>query len=354
MLRRFVLTLCLHVSLAIKFIGTAAMKALVYTGVGQLDYRDVETPTADTELSVVKIEAVGICGSDMHAYHGADPRRMPPLILGHEACGIAESGRYAGQRVTVNPMTTCGACRYCIEGRDNICPDRKLLSIPPNEGAFAEYLKIPDSNLVPVPDGVAPEHAALTEPLACGWHAVRLAGERLSQPLATARIVVIGGGAIGVGAALCALDQGAKDIWIAEPSALRRETAKNAGPFNVYDPKNGGPEETSADVIIDAYGSEVSRADSTRLAAPGGIIAHIGLAGGDAGLDTRKMTLHEITFIGTYTYTMADFHATAHAIFAGRMGDFSWIEERPLSEGAKAFADLDSALVPAAKIVLKP
>jgi len=301
------------------------MKALVYTGVGELEYRDVPDAEPNAELSRVRVEAVGICGSDMHAYHGADPRRMPPLILGHEACGIAETGRYAGKRVTVNPMTTCGHCRYCIEGRDNICPDRKLLSIPPNEGAFAEYLVIPDSNLVPVPDGVAPEQAALAEPIACGWHAIRLGAERLSQPLATARVVIIGGG-----------------------------TASAAGSFKTYDPREGGPEESSADLVVDAYGSEASRSDASRLAAPGGVIAHIGLAGGDAGLDTRKMTLHEITFIGTYTYTMADFHATAQAIFAGRMGDFSWIDRRPLSDGAQAFKDLDNAAVAAAKVVLVP
>ena len=330
------------------------MKALVYTGVGQLEYRDVPNPEPGPGRSLVKIEAVGICGSDMHGYHGADPRRIPPLILGHEACGIAETGFYAGQRVTVNPMTTCGRCRYCIEGRDNICPERKLLSIPPNEGAFADYLVIPDSNLVPVPDGVPSAHAALAEPLACGWHAIRLGAERLSQPLSTARVVVIGGGAIGVGAALCALDQGAKDIWIAEPSTLRRETAAKAGPFTAYDPREAGPAESSADIVVDAYGSEASRADASKLAAPGGVIAHIGLAGGEAGLDTRKMTLQEITFIGTYTYTMADFVATAQAIFAGRMGDFSWIEERPLADGADAFADLDAGKVAAAKLVLIP
>lgn len=330
------------------------MKALVYTGVGSLEYRDVPDPEHGPGRSLIKIEAVGICGSDMHGYHGADPRRVPPLILGHEACGIAQSGKFEGQRVTVNPMTTCGVCRYCIEGRDNICPDRKLLSIPPHEGAFADYLIIPDSNLVPVPDGVPSAHAALAEPLACGWHAIRLGAERLSQPLSTARVVIIGGGAIGLGSALCALDQGAKDIWIAEPNALRRGTAANAGPFSAYDPREGGPEESSADLVIDAYGSEASRADASKLAAPGGVIAHIGLAGGDAGLDTRKMTLQEITFIGTYTYTMADFHATARAIFDGRMGDFSWTEERPLSEGAQAFKDLDAESVSAAKLVLKP
>jgi threonine dehydrogenase-like Zn-dependent dehydrogenase len=330
------------------------MKALVYTGVGAVEYRDVPKPDASPSLSLVRVEAVGICGSDMHGYHGADPRRVPPLILGHEACGIAESGPFEGQRVTVNPMTTCGRCRYCIEGRDNICPERKLLSIPPHEGAFAEYLSIPAKNLVLVPEGVAPEHAALAEPLACGWHAIRLGAERLSQPLSTARVVILGGGAIGVGAALCALDQGAKDITISDPSPLRRETVKASGPFKVFDPTGDAPEDSTVDLVIDAYGSEASRASATALAAPGGVIAHIGLAGGGAGLDTRKMTLQEITFIGTYTYTMADFHETARAIFDGRLGDFGWIEKRPLSGGASAFKDLDDGKVAAAKVVLIP
>ena len=329
------------------------MKALVYTGVGQVEYRDVPDPVRSAEQALISVEAVGICGSDMHGYHGADPRRVPPLILGHEAAGTVLEGPMQGQRVTVNPMVTCGRCRYCIAGRDNLCPDRKLISIPPAEGAFAEKLAMAAKNCVPIPDHVPSEHAALTEPLACGWHAVRLGAERLTQPLSTARVVIIGGGAIGVGAALCAKDHGAQDISIAEPSALRRETAAAAGPFKAYDPAEA-PDESSADLIIDAYGSERSRADASRLAAPGGVIAHIGLAGGEAGLDTRKMTLWEINFIGTYTYTMADFHETTRAIFEGRLGDFSWIEKRPLSEGAQAFADLDAGSVGAAKVVLMP
>lgn len=330
------------------------MRALVYTGPNTLEMADVPEPVPGAGESVVEIEAVGICGSDQHAYHGTDPRRVPPLILGHEAAGRVIAGPMEGERVTINPMVTCGTCSYCIEKRENLCPDRSLLSIPPREGAFAQRVAIPAANLVAVPDGVPLARAALAEPLACGWHALRLAGNSFVRPMADARLVVLGGGAIGLGTALAARVYGIEDIWIAEPNDARREMLAGAGPFTVYGGDDDGPEDGSAPLVVDAYGSEASRAAAARLAAAGGVIAHIGLAGGAAGLDTRRMTLQEITFFGTYTYTNDDFHATAQAIFDGRFGDFPWIEERPLEDGAQAFRDLDARIVRAAKIVLRP
>ncbi len=330
------------------------MRALVYTGPNTLEMTDVPEPVPNDGESVVEIEAVGICGSDQHAYHGTDPRRVPPLILGHEAAGRVISGSMEGERVTINPMVTCGECRYCVEKRENLCPNRSLLSIPPREGAFAQRVAIPPKNLVVVPEGVPLAHAALAEPLACGWHALRLAANSFVRPIGDARLVVLGGGAIGLGTALAALVYGIEDIWISEPNPARRDMLSEAGPFTIYGADEEGPEDGSVPLVVDAYGSEASRATSTRLAAPGGVIAHIGLAGGDAGLDTRRMTLQEITFFGTYTYTNDDFRATAQAIFDGRFGDFSWIEERPLEDGAQAFIDLDARSVRAAKIVLKP
>lgn len=330
------------------------MRALVYTGPNTLEMADVPDPVPGEGQSVVQVEAVGICGSDQHAYHGTDPRRVPPLILGHEAAGTVISGPMTGQRVTINPMVTCGTCSYCIEKRENICPHRTLLSIPPNEGAFAEQVAITPKNLVAVPDHVPLAHAALAEPLACGWHALRLAANSCVRPLSDSRLVVLGGGAIGLGTALAARIYGIEDIWIAEPNSARREMLTEAGPFRVYSDESDAPEDGSAPLVVDAYGAAASRAAASRLAAPGGVIAHIGLAGGEAGLDTRRMTLQEITFFGTYTYTNDDFNATAHAIFEGRFGDFSWIEERPLDAGAQAFRDLDARAVRAAKVVLKP
>ena len=330
------------------------MKALVYTAPKTLELRQVADPVADPGQALIRVDAVGICGSDMHAYLGHDDRRPPPLILGHEAAGVALSGQLKGRRVTVNPLTSCGICDFCIEGRDNICPSRKIISIAPREGAFAEKIVISERNLVEVPDAVAIEHAALAEPIACGWHAVGLAARVLARPLAAARVVVIGGGANGIGAALTLAAHGARDIHIAETNSARHPVLTAAGPFQVYDPRAGQPEPGSADLVVDAFGGEASRVAASRLARAGGVIAHIGLEGGAAGLDMRRITLQEITVIGTYTYTMADFREAARAIFTGQLGDFGWIEQRPLDHGAQAFADLLAGRVAASKVVLRP
>ena len=284
------------------------------------------------------------------APHALEMADIPDPVPG----GTVIDGPMKGKRVTVNPMVTCGTCDFCTEGRENLCPDRSLLSIPPRNGAFGERVVIPASNLVEVPDDIPLAHAALAEPLACGWHAVRLASQSMVRPIADSRLVVLGGGAIGLGAALVARVFGIEDITIMEPNAARRAMLSEVAGFDTCAGEEDGPDAGTSTIVIDAYGSEASRASSTRLVTPGGVIAHIGLAGGGAGLDTRRMTLQEITFFGTYTYTNADFRATAQAIFDRRFGDFGWVEERPLEDGAQAFADLDAGAVRAAKVVLKP
>ena len=142
--------------------------------------------------------------------------------------------------MTVNPLVHCGACDACRRGRENLCPHRQIISMPPREGAFAEYVAMPPANLVEIPEGVTTAKAALAEPLACGWHAVRLGTERLDRPLGEARCLVFGGGAIGLGAALVLAARGAGEIWLAEPHAGRRAIAEAAGPFRAVDPGAGG------------------------------------------------------------------------------------------------------------------
>ena len=102
------------------------MKALVYTGPHSLAFRDEPDPVPGNDEVLVRIDAVGICGSDMHAYHGHDERRAPPLILGHEAAGRVMTGPRKGQRVAVNPLVTCTTCDFCIDGRPHLCRERVL------------------------------------------------------------------------------------------------------------------------------------------------------------------------------------------------------------------------------------
>ena len=305
------------------------MRALVYEGPRSIALREVAEPVAAPGEVLVRVRAVGLCGSDMHAWEGHDARRPAPLILGHEAAGLA-----GARRVTVNPLVACGICEDCIAGWTNLCPHRQILSMPPREGCFAEWVAVPEENLVDVPDHVPLEHAALAEPLACGWHAVSLSAARMRHPLDQAECLVLGGGAIGVGTALALRAKGARRITILETNALRLPLLEALDGVEVSHPDDFGG---SPHLSVDCYGGAVTRAFASARTRQGGLIAHIGLASGEGGLDVRRMTLQEIGFLGTYTYTAEAFRETAQAIFDGRLGPFDWIDRRPLADGPAAF-----------------
>jgi threonine dehydrogenase-like Zn-dependent dehydrogenase len=330
------------------------MKALVYTGPNSLVYRDEPDPVAEPGEVIVRVEAVGICGSDMHAYHGHDARRPAPLILGHEAAGHIATGPRAGERVTINPLVVDPSCPYATQGRPHLSPTRQIISMMPRPGAFAELVRIPERNVVVIPDAIPITHAALAEPVAVAWHAVRLGVERLHQPLAACRVAVLGGGAIGLAAAIVARHFGTHHIRIAEPNALRQANIRELEGFDVYTPGSGlDPEISSIDLVIDAVGASATRAASCAMVRPGGVIVHAGLLPGQDGLDIRKITLQEITLTGTYCYTPTDFIQTVDALASGLLGKLGWHEERPLADGAAAFRDIDEGATPAAKIMLR-
>lgn len=330
------------------------MKALVYTAPNALAYRDEPDPAPVPGEVLIEIEAVGICGSDMHAWHGRDPRRVPPLILGHELAGTIVAGPGAGRRVTVDPLITCGACSYCVGGRDNLCENRTMIGMT-RAGGFAERMAIPARSLVELPSGMPPQHAALTEPAATALHAIRLAERALARPLPEARVLVIGAGAVGLLAALLLRHYGVRAIRMAETNPLRRASAAQCGDFALYDPLHAQEaSESSIDLVIDAVGARATRSAALAAVRPGGVIVHIGLLDGASEIDMRKLTLAEITLIGTYTYSMADLRATVAALHAGAFGDLRWVETRGLNDGAQAFADLDAGRTAAAKILLVP
>ena len=188
------------------------MKALVYTASNQIVYRDEPNPVPAPGDVLVKVEATGICGSDMHAYHGKDPRRVPPLILGHEVAGTVIAGEAEGKRVVINPLITCGRCPLCDTGRSNLCARRELIGMR-LAGAYAEVVTIPSINLIPIPENLNAVHASLTEPTATALHALNLAVQVSRRPLAELRTLVIGGGAIGLLAALLLRGYGCGNPW---------------------------------------------------------------------------------------------------------------------------------------------
>ena len=330
------------------------MKALVYTRPNEIVLRDEDDPIPGPGEALIRIEAVGICGSDMHGYHGHDPRRVPPLILGHEAAGIVMSETASSRRVVINPLIACGRCEDCLAGRSNVCAGRRFISMH-RPGAFAELIAMPEANLIDAPPALSAVAAALTEPAATALHALHLVQRASPRPLSELRVLVIGGGSIGLLSALWLRNFGCRDVTLAETNALRRASAARTGVCTVHDPK-AGPSlpESHFHLVVDAVGAATTRAEAIRTTRPGGVIVHIGLLQGTGDADFRKLTLSEITFIGTYTYTHLDMQATVAALAAGKLGDLAWVETRPLADGARAFDDLDKGRSAAAKIVLVP
>ena len=333
------------------------MQALVYTKPGELQLQERPHPALDAGEVVLQIEAVGICGSDMHAWHGHDPRRKPGLVLGHEFVGrIAETaapGFDAGTRWTGNPLITCGTCEYCVQGRNNLCANRTMVGMT-RPGAYAQYMSIPAASLVAIPQDMPARTAALTEPAATAWHAINLSIRALVRPLHECRVLVIGGGAIGMLAALLFRQLGVTRLTVTELNPKRRATIARAVGCEVIDPRDTPLAESAYDHVMDAVGAKVTRQQALAAIKPGGVVMHVGLQDWASEIDMRKLTLAEITLLGTYTYTTADLRATVAALHQGQFGDLAWVEERALADGPQAFVDLDSGASAAPKIVLRP
>ncbi len=333
------------------------MKALVYTRPNEVQLLDRDAPAIASGEVVVRIDAVGICGSDLHAYHGHDPRRQPGLVLGHEFAGsVIESAdpQWAvGRRVTGNPLITCGHCDFCVQGRDNLCANRTMVGMT-RPGAFAERMSIPGACLIEVPEALEAVSAALTEPAATALHAINLASRAMARPLAEGLVLVLGGGAIGMLAALLLRQRGADRLEVAETNPLRRASLQRHAGCTAFDPRERSADESGFELVIDAVGSAATRNAALVAVRPGGVVMHIGLQDWASEIDMRKLTLAEITLLGSYTYSMADLRATVAALARGVFGDLSWVERRPMSQGAQAFDDLHHGRLASAKVVLEP
>ncbi|PXY00159.1 alcohol dehydrogenase catalytic domain-containing protein [Halomonas sp. LBP4] len=328
------------------------MQALYYVGPERLELRETEeAPLAEGE-SRVRIQATGICGSDLHAYHGHDPRRQPPLILGHEAAGEVVEGALAGKRVTMNPLIVCGRCAYCLAGHQNLCSNRTMIGMT-RAGSFAESLTIPDHCLIELPDTLPSVAAALTEPAATALHGINRLERALSRPLAEARVLVIGAGAVGLLAGLMLRQRGVRTLQLADTNPLRRETAEKAG-LEVFNPREASPEADSFEAVFDCVGAAPTRDMAVKAVRPGGAIMHLGLQDNEGGLDVRAITLKEVTFLGAYTYTPSDLRATVDLLDSQALGPLDWVEVRRLDEGAEAFAELAAGRTSAAKVILQP
>ena len=329
------------------------MKALVYTAPSTVEFRNEPPPKTVSEEALVKVDAVGICGSDLHAYLGHDSRRVPPIILGHEVSGTVVEGPNPGSKTVINPLITCGSCDDCLDGRTNLCENRQLIGMN-RPGAFADLISIPATNLVNIPDSISSVDLAMTEPAAVSLHAVRLADRVLARPISEGSALVIGGGVIGLFCVYFLRDYGCTEITLTETNPLRRKTVEDTQTCKVIDAEKHSVESKRYDAVFDAVGIKVTRETSIDAVKNGGVVLHLGLGSAKGGMDARSMTLSEITFIGAYTYTAYDFVAAARKIANGAIQPLNWVDERPLSDGAAAFQELIDGRVASPKIILRP
>jgi len=332
------------------------MHALVYTGIQELVYREEKNPKVINGESIVKVSASGICGSDMHAYHGKDNRRIPPLILGHEISGIIDKGKFAGKKVILNPLITCRKCDYCSSGREHLCIKRIILGMNKpieRQGGFAEYVSIPNQNIYELPKTLEMKEAPIAEPTAVALHAVELGEKKLSKSLKDSKALVIGGGAIGLLSGLILSKvKDCKEIVIVDPNEKRLgECSKYLNTVSVK-PDNKSIIANHFDIVFDTVGMEVTRQQAINVVKPGGVIIHIGLTHPSGPFDFRKATLQEVTFIGTYCYTNEDFEKTLDILANKKIGSLAWIEYRKLNEGASAFQQIHDGTCSSPKIIL--
>lgn len=324
---------------------------MVFTAHNEMQIRDLALPELKAGDLSVRVDLAGICGSDLHAYRGHDPRRVPPMVLGHEFVGTVLNGPMAGKRITANPLVTCGKCRFCIAGRGNLCSNRSMIgmNLP---GAFAQQIAVPQQCAIELPNGMKDVAAALTEPAATVVHALALSQRALSQPLAHARCLVIGAGAIGLLTVLALRGHGVMDIEVVESNTLRAEALAQVTHLRTRSAQE--VEAGAFDLVIDAVGIAVTRDVAIAAVAAGGVVTHVGLGDWTSPLDWRALTLREITLVGCYTYTTVDLHTAVVALHKGFFGDLAWVQERPLSDGPTAFADLVAGHVASPKVMLRP
>jgi len=332
------------------------MHALVYTDTQRLIYREEKNPKIINGESIVKVFASGICGSDMHAYHGKDNRRIPPLILGHEISGTIDKGKFAGKKVILNPLITCGNCNYCTNGREHLCNKRIILGMNKpieRQGGFAEYVSIPNKNIYELPKTLNIKEAPIAEPTAVALHAVELAERELSTPLKNFKVLIIGGGAIGLLSGLIlSKTKDCKEIVIVDPNEKRLgECSKYLDAMTVK-PDNEILIDSHFDIVFDTVGMQVTRQQAIKVVKPGGVIVHIGLTQPSGSFDFRRATLQEVTFVGTYCYTNKDFEKTLDILGNKKIGSLGWIEYRELKDGSGAFEQIHNGTCIAPKIIL--
>jgi L-iditol 2-dehydrogenase len=304
--------------------GLTFMLQAVMTKPGQIEFRVVPRPAVQAGEVLIQVKRIGVCGSDIHVYHGLHPYTSYPVVQGHEVSGvIAETGAdvstlRGGDKVVLMPQVTCGACYPCRHGQYHICDLLKVRGFQTG-GAAQEYFSIPAAAVLKVPENVSLEQAALVEPIAVAVHALARAGDVRDK-----KVVVLGAGTIGNLVGQVARASGAAAVLLTDVSAYKLEKARQCGFTQVVNTRETdlsqaialafGPDK--ADLMLECVGVQDTITQAVANARKGSPIVVVGVFGEPPRVDLGLVQDRELTLLGTLMYQQADFEQ-ALALVAG-------------------------------------
>jgi L-iditol 2-dehydrogenase len=343
------------------------MKALVLTQYNQLDYLEVPEPTIGPDEVLIQVKACGICGSDVHGMDGSTGRRVPPIIMGHEASGIIiQIGRdvrdwHAGDRVTFDSTVSCGHCHFCRQGRFNLCDRRRVLGVSCAEfrcdGAFAEYVAVPQQILYRLPDALSFERAAMVEPVSVAVHAVSRLPVRLNDTA-----VVVGTGMIGLFVVQVLRSAGCGRIIAVDLDPNKLEMACRLGADQGLSPNQCDVaaelhRQTSgrgADLALEVVGIPATVSLAMACLRKGGSLGLVGNLSPTVELPLQAVVTRELTLYGSYA-SSGEYPACLDLIARGAVDvDAMLSAVAPLAEGASWFRRLYEGQERLMKVVLVP
>ena len=347
------------------------MKALLLTAPSSLTLTDLETPEPDAGEVRVRIAACGICGSDVHGYTGSTGRRIPPLVMGHEAAGIIDavgknvSGELIGQRVALDSTVFCGECEFCCNGKENLCTHRQVLGVSCDtyrrQGCFAEYAIVPERCVYPLPEQMGFVAASLLEPLTIGLQAVRLGN---ASP-ATRSAVVIGAGTIGLAIIVALKSYGVQRIAAVDLDASRLNEAREFGADAVFEADQitakqlaewgaSSADTDGADLVLEAVGAAASVETAIHAVTRGGTVVLVGNVSPVVELPLQTVVTRQIRLQGSCA--SAGCYPEAIELAASGAVDLSRFVSRvaPLEDGIDWFERLHNREPGVLKVVLQP
>jgi 2-desacetyl-2-hydroxyethyl bacteriochlorophyllide A dehydrogenase len=314
------------------------MRALVYSATKKVEMQEISRPDPAAGEIVLAVELAGICGSDISGFLGHSARRVPPLVLGHELVGHTQDGR----RAVVNPLISCGSCSQCLAGRQNLCATWVLLGMDKKPGACAEFVAVPERQVLFLPEEIPSQRAVLVEPLANIVHLYRLLA---ATPLS--RLAIIGAGTMGTLALLLGKLLGFQNILVVDVNDERLNVASQLGASlteSVHSPDDAARVKktlgNSFDVVIDASGTGAARQMALDVCVGGGQVVLLGMAEAESKIDfvTSIRKEHRITM--SFAYTPRDFQRALDLLVEGQIDLAPWTSCLPLESGQAAFEQM--------------